>query len=133
MKNSRMALVTGRALMSLFGVNWALAVAGIVLKLVFRNPPRAVIVILFAFYIIMGWLVVIAWGPLMRALPHAGVFWLVLGGIFYTSGTMVLNMKRLDLIPGFGAHEMWHLFVMAGSFCHFWMMLQYVLKIPVVN
>ena len=118
---------------SLFGVNWALAVAGIVLKLVFRNPPRAVIVILFAFYIIMGWLVVIAWGPLMRALPHAGVFWLVLGGIFYTSGTMVLNMKRLDLIPGFGAHEMWHLFVMAGSFCHFWMMLQYVLKIPVVN
>ena len=112
---------------SLFGVNWGLAITGIILKLVFRNPPRAVIVIMFIFFIIMGWLIVIAWFPLTRALPMGGIFWLVLGGIFYTVGAAIYNMKPLKFTPQFGAHEIWHLFVVAGSFCHFWMMLKYVL------
>ena len=59
---------------SLFGVNWALAIAGIVLKLVFRQPARWLVIVFFIFYIMMGWLVIIAWVPLTKAMPQAGFF-----------------------------------------------------------
>jgi len=111
---------------SLFGVNWALAITGIVLKLVFRQSEKWLIALFFSFYIIMGWLIVIAWGPLTLAMPRAGLYWLVLGGICYTVGAGVFNLRHLDFHPWFGAHEMWHLFVLAGSFCHFWMMYNFV-------
>ncbi len=111
---------------SLFGINWALAITGIVLKLVFRHPARWLVILFFIFYIIMGWLVVIAWVPLTQAMPQAGLFWLILGGIFYTVGAGIFNLRHLNFHPRFGAHEMWHLFVLAGSFCHFWMMFNYV-------
>jgi len=62
---------------SLFGINWALAIAGIVLKLCFRQPARWLIIVFFAFYIIMGWLVITAWFPLIKAMPPGGLFWLV--------------------------------------------------------
>ncbi len=114
---------------SLLGINWVLAIAGIVLKLVFKQPPKSVIAILFAFYIIMGWLVVVAWSPLVHTLPAGGVFWLISGGIFYTVGAMTLGIKRLNFSPKFGSHEIWHLFVLAGSFSHFWLMLKYILYI----
>lgn len=112
---------------SLLGINWGLAITGIILKLVFRQPSRGIIALLFVLYILMGWLIVVAWGPLVRALSQGGIFWLVLGGIFYTVGAVIYNIKRLKITPQFGAHEIWHLFVMAGSFCHFWLMLKYVL------
>ncbi|MDP2653108.1 MAG: hemolysin III family protein [Candidatus Omnitrophota bacterium] len=114
---------------SLFGVNWGLAAAGITLKLAIRRPARAITVLLFVFYILMGWLVAIAWGPLTRALPAEGVAWLVWGGIFYTFGAAVLNMKFLDFSPSFGSHDIWHLFVAAGSFCHYWLMVRYVMEL----
>jgi hemolysin III len=110
---------------SLFGVNWALAITGIVLRLVFRHPAKWLRILFFIFYIIMGWLVVIAWVPLTNAMPQAGVLWLIWGGIFYTVGAGIFNLRKLAP-PRFGAHEIWHLFVLAGSFCHFWMMYQYV-------
>ena len=112
---------------SLFGVTWALALSGMVLKLVFRFPPKRIIAVFFAFYIIMGWLILIAWKPLVRVLPHDGVFWLVAGGIFYTVGAMILGWKRPHIMLGFGNHEVWHLFVLAGCSSHFWMMFRYVL------
>lgn len=111
---------------SIFGVNWALAITGIVLKLVFRQPAKWLIILFFSFYIIMGWLVVIAWHPLTHALPQAGVFWLILGGVFYTVGTLAFFLRERKFHPWFGAHEIWHLFVLAGSFCHFWMMYNFV-------
>lgn len=115
---------------SLLGINWTLAITGVVLKLVHHNPRRWLTVVLFIFYILMGWLVVVAFIPLMHILPMGGIMWLVLGGVFYTVGTIFLNDKNLNMIPGlFGPHELWHLFVMAGSFCHFWMMFKYVLYI----
>jgi hemolysin III len=110
---------------SLFGVNWALAITGIVLKLVFRHPAKWLRIVFFIFYIIMGWLVVIAWFPLIHAMPLGGLFWLVLGGILYTVGAGIFNLRKVA-VPIFGAHEIWHLFVLAGSFCHFWMMYNYV-------
>ena len=110
---------------SLFGVNWALAITGIVLKLVFRHPAKWLRILFFIFYIIMGWLVIIAWSPLTRAMPQAGLFWLISGGVFYTVGAGIFNLRKID-VPLFGPHEVWHLFVLAGSFCHFWMMYNYV-------
>ncbi len=110
---------------SLFGVNWTLAITGFVLKLVFRHPAKWLRMSFFIFYIIMGWLIGIAWVPLTQAMPRAGISWLVLGGVFYTVGAGIFNQRKLA-VPLFGAHEVWHLFVLAGSFCHFWMMYNYV-------
>jgi len=110
---------------SLFGINWSLAITGIVLKLCFRHPAKWLRILFFVFYIIMGWLVVIAWSPLTKTLPQAGIFWLVLGGIFYTVGAGIFNLRKIS-VPLFGPHEIWHLFVLAGSFCHWWMMYNYV-------
>jgi hemolysin III len=111
---------------SLFCVNWTLAITGIVLKLVFRNPARWLVTLFFIFYIIMGWIIIIAWYPLTRVMPQAGVCWLIAGGIFYTVGSGIFNLRHIYAHPRFGAHELWHLFVLAGSFCHFWMMYDYV-------
>ncbi len=111
---------------SLFGVNWALAITGIVLKLVFRQPAKWLVTLFFSFYIIMGWLLIVAWFPLSKVMPQAGIFWLVLGGVFFTVGAGIFNLRQEDKVPPFGAHEIWHLFVLAGSFCHFWMMYNYV-------
>jgi hemolysin III len=110
---------------SLFGINWALAITGIVLKIVFRRPAKWLRMLFFIFYIIMGWLLIIAWFPLVKAMPQAGLYWLILGGIFYTVGAGIFNLRKVA-VPKFGAHEIWHLFVLSGSFCHFWVMYNYV-------
>jgi hemolysin III len=78
----------------------------------------------------MGWLVIIAIYPLVQAIPAGGVVWFATGGICYSLGAVIYGIKRPNFIPGiFGFHEVWHIFVMAGSFCHFWAMLRYVLYV----
>jgi hemolysin III len=95
---------------SLFGVIWGLAVAGVVFKLYFTGRfPR----LSTAIYIAMGWLVVIAAGPLARALGPGTLGWLLAGGITYTAGTLFYHSKRVPY-----AHAIWHLFVLSGSICH---------------
>ncbi|HTS87231.1 MAG TPA: hemolysin III family protein [Gemmatimonadales bacterium] len=95
----------------LFGVIWALALLGISAKvLIGTRFPRAST----AFYLLMGWLAVIALRPLASALPAAGLGWLVAGGLLYTAGvTFYLRDRR------WYDHPVWHLFVLAGSACHF--------------
>jgi len=110
---------------SLFGVIWGLAIMGIVHKITTKKINGLMPVI---FYILMGWLALIAFLPLVRALPMMGVLWLVIGGIFYTIGTIFFGLD--SLLPKkrwFGMHEVFHLFVIAGSFSHFWLMLKYIL------
>lgn len=80
----------------------------------------------FIFYIIMGWLLVIAWRPLVRTLPKGAIVWMVLGGVFYTVGAIILNIKGLYLGYGFGAQQVWPLFVISGSFCHFCVVFRYI-------
>jgi hemolysin III len=111
---------------SLLAVNWGLASGGIALRLIFRYPPRPAIVAFFIFYLLMGWMLVIAWRPLVRAIPKRGMFWLFGGGLFYTIGAGILNVAGLDLGNGWGGQQVWPLFVMAGSFCQFWLMLKYI-------
>lgn len=113
---------------SLFGVIWGLAAAGIVLKLFWLDAPRWLYTL---FYVGMGWLVAVAFLPLMKALPPAGVGWLVAGGISYSVGALIYGLKRPNPFPKvFGFHEIFHLFVMAGSASHFWLMNRYVLSLP---
>ncbi len=94
---------------SLFGVVWGLAVAGVAFKLFFTGRFARLST---AIYIAMGWMCVIAAGPMMRALGEATLLWLVAGGVMYTAGTVAFHSRRRY------AHALWHLFVMGGSVCH---------------
>lgn len=96
---------------SLFGVVWGLAAAGIVFKSFCAGRYRVVSTLL---YLAMGWLCVIATGPLLRAVPRDGLLWLLAGGLAYSGGTVFYLWKRLPY-----HHAVWHLFVLAGSICHF--------------
>jgi len=78
-------------------------------------------------YIVMGWLALVAFGPLRAALPPAAIRGLVLGGLLYTIGAVVFATDRPHLWPGrFSAHDLWHVFVLAGSAAHFWVILEYL-------
>ena len=104
---------------------WALAIGGIILKSISMNIPRWIST---AIYVIMGWLVVIAFYPLKNAVSLAGIGWLIGGGIFYTVGAIFYAKKWPEFnCKWFGFHELFHLFVMAGSACHFWLMYKYIL------
>lgn len=109
---------------SIFGVIWGFAVLGFVTKLFFISAPRWFSTLL---YVLMGWLAVIAIVPIVQAMPFGGVVWLGLGGLFYTIGAVIYGLKKPNFSRYFGFHEVWHLFVLAGSVCHFVMMLKYVL------
>ena len=98
---------------------WGIAVIGVVFKAFATGRFGALSGCL---YIAMGWLVVIAIKPLLAVLPLYGFLWLMAGGLFYTGG-MAFYAK--DRIPYF--HMIWHLFVLAGSICHFVAILAYVL------
>jgi hemolysin III len=107
---------------SLFGVVYGLALLGILASLFWRRAPEWVRVVL---YLLMGWLAVVAIGPLHRAMPPAAFAWLVVGGVLYTVGAVVYAANRPHLWPGrFSAHDLWHLFVLGGSGCHFAMMVR---------
>lgn len=109
----------------LFGLVWGVALLGVVFKLVWLEAPRWLST---ALYLLMGWLALVAIVPIVQTLPLGGVVWLVLGGLFYSVGAVIYGLKKPDWFPGLlGYHELWHLFVLAGSACHFVMMLLYVL------
>lgn len=113
---------------SLFGITWSLAIVGIFQALFWLHAPRWFSTSL---YVFMGWLVIIAFFPLIHSVPMNGIVWFVLGGLCYTGGAIIYALKRPNPLPGiFGFHEIWHLFVLAGSFCHFWAMLFYVSTLP---
>ena len=95
---------------SLFGVVWGFAIVGVTLKCWFAGRFRGVSTLV---YLIMGWLVLIAIKPLLAALPAGGVKLLVAGGLCYTGGAAFYLWKRLPY-----HHAIWHLFVLAGSACH---------------
>ncbi len=109
---------------SLFGCIWGLALSGIGFKLIWFKAPRWVST---ALYMAMGWLVIVAVWPLVQVLRVGGLLWLLAGGLFYTVGAVIYGLKKPDPWPGvFGFHEIFHLFVLLGSFCHFWLMFGYI-------
>jgi hemolysin III len=106
---------------SLFGVVWFMAVAGVLLKTLGRGKRDAWWST--ALYIVMGWLAVFAFEPMLRALSPAGVAWMVAGGLCYTLGVIFFAWKRLRF-----NHAIWHLFVLAGSACHVVATALYILR-----
>jgi len=110
---------------SIFGVIWGLAILGIIWKAVAFGQSRKISTIL---YIIMGWVVVIAFYPMVKSMPIGEIFWLVLGGILYSIGGIIYGLKKPEFnIPWFGFHEVFHIFIILGSFAHFWMMFKYIM------
>lgn len=104
---------------SLFGVIWGMAVLGIVVDSLPCGKRRILPVVI---YLAMGWLVLVAREPLLNALPAAGFAWLLAGGIFYTVGIVFYALDRWIK----HGHGIWHLFVLAGSACHYFAILFYV-------
>lgn len=108
---------------SLFGTVWGLALAGIVFKIFMTHRLRVIAPL---FYIGLGWIVVIALKPLLASVPTAGVLWLIGGGVAYTVGVLFYALDRIPF-----NHAIWHLFVLAGSLCHYIAVLRYVVPISV--
>ncbi len=105
---------------------WSIALAGILIKACWITCPKWFSSML---YISMGWVCVLAFSRIVQALPKAAFVWLLAGGLIYTAGGVIYALK-LPIFNSrhrnFGSHEIFHLFVMAGSFCHYVMMYQFV-------
>ena len=101
----------------LLGAVWSLAIMGVCGSLLWKTMPDWLRVTL---YVVMGWLVVVALAPLRQSLSSAGWFFLLAGGAVYSVGTVIFALDKPHLWPGkFSAHDLWHLFVIGGSVCHF--------------
>jgi hemolysin III len=104
---------------SLFGVIWGLALAGVLFKFWFVERFA---ILSTAVYIAMGWLVVIAAKPVITHLRLTAIIWLLAGGLAYTGGVIFFAAKRIPY-----SHAIWHLFVLAGSICHYFAVLSTVI------
>lgn len=104
---------------TLFGIVWGLAVGGVVFKAFFT---KKFLVLSTLFYVGMGWLIVLAWEPLQAALQPGGIQLLVAGGLLYTIGAVFYVWRGFPY-----HHAVWHLFVVAGSVCHYFAILLYLL------
>ncbi len=111
----------------LLGAVWGLAAAGLVLTLAWITSPRWLTA---GVYLFMGWMAVVAAAPLVRLLPPDGFLLLLGGGLLYTVGGVLYAVKwpgRNN--PRFGCHEIFHLFILAGSVLHFLLMYQVVTRL----
>ncbi len=110
----------------LLALVWGIAIAGILIKGFWITCPKWFSSLL---YTAMGWVCVLAFTRILQALPRAGFGWLLAGGLIYTAGGVIYALK-LPIFNSkhkhFGSHEIFHLFVMGGSMCHYIMMYQFV-------
>ncbi|WIM37742.1 hemolysin III family protein [Paenibacillus sp. PK4536] len=114
-------VVKGALGWSIFGIVWGIAILGCAFKAYFVKRFLFMSTI---FYILMGWLIVIAWEPLTTNMASGGIILLAIGGLMYTLGTIFYVWRGFPF-----HHAVWHLFVLAGSILHFFMILFYVLPI----
>ncbi len=103
----------------IFGISWGLAFTGIILKLFFTGKYNSISTLM---YVFMGWIIVFAIKPLIENLSSDGLFWLVAGGMAYTTGAILYSIKKIKF-----NHAIFHLFVLIGSFSHFMSVYFYVL------
>ena len=94
-----------------FGVSWGMAVTGVMLKLFFTGKYDVLSTLM---YVLMGWTIMFAITPLVNNLSSQGLYWLVAGGIAYTTGAILYSIKNIKF-----NHAIFHMFVLLGSFCHF--------------
>ncbi len=103
----------------LFGLVWGIAVIGTILKLFFTGRFGVISTLL---YLVMGWLIAFDFSSLVQSLANNGLLWLFLGGLFYTIGIVFYAIKKIPY-----NHVIWHLFVLSGAICHFFMIFFYVI------
>ncbi|GEN34396.1 MULTISPECIES: PAQR family membrane homeostasis protein TrhA [Aneurinibacillus] len=106
---------------TLFGVVWGMALAGVIFKMFFTKKFMYLSTVL---YIVMGWLIVLAWQPLVAGLPFGGMVLLVVGGVLYTLGTVFYMWRGFPF-----HHAVWHTFVLAGTAAHFFGVFFYLLPL----
>lgn len=115
----------------LLAIIWGMAIAGICFTAFWVNCPKW---ISSAIYVVMGWTCVLAFGKILHYLPHAAFMWLLAGGIIYTIGGIIYAIK-LPLFnsrhKNFGTHEIFHLFCLGGSACHFVVMYSFVANMAI--
>ncbi|MEF9955339.1 MAG: hemolysin III family protein [Clostridium sp.] len=111
---------------TLLAIVWGIALAGIAINLLWINCPKWFSSVI---YIAMGWVCLLALKQILSALSGAAFGWLLAGGIIYTVGGIIYALK-LPIFnskhKNFGSHEIFHLFVMGGSFCHYMLMYKYI-------
>ena len=106
---------------ALFAAVWTMAIIGVLLKTFWKGKKDHWIST--ALYLLMGWLILLAFGPLLRGMPIAGVWWLAAGGLAYSFGVIFFAWRRLPF-----NHAIWHLFVLGGSVCHVWAACGFVFR-----
>lgn len=104
---------------TLFGIIWGIAIIGIVFKVFF---VKKFLIVSTLFYILMGWLIVLVWGPLTETIHQNGITLLIIGGVVYTVGAIFYTWRKIPY-----HHVIWHLFVIAGSIFHFFAVFYYVI------
>lgn len=102
----------------IFGITWGMAIIGITLKLFFTGKFN---IISTSIYVFMGWIIVFAFKPFAANFDSGGVFWLFAGGISYTLGGILYNIKKIKF-----NHAVFHILVLVGSICHFISIYRYV-------
>ena len=108
----------------LFFAIWSIAAIGLVIKVFWLQAPRWLSVTI---YVLMGWMAIFGIIPIVKSMQPGAVFWMIAGGLFYTFGAVIYAIKQPNPWPGrFGFHEIFHLFVMMGTFSHFLMMYRYL-------
>jgi len=108
---------TGFFRWGLLALIWAIALAGILVKVFYIQAPRWLNAVM---YVLMGWLCVIVAPQMPSVLPVSAIAWLIVGGVVYTLGAVVYATKLFNFVPGkFGFHEVWHIFVLLGALAHF--------------
>ncbi|NMF00788.1 PAQR family membrane homeostasis protein TrhA [Aneurinibacillus aneurinilyticus] len=112
-------VVKGALGWTLFGIVWGMALVGVVFKLFFTKKFLYLSTML---YIIMGWLIVFAWKPLVMSLAPGGLVLLVIGGVLYTVGAVFYVWRMFPF-----HHAVWHVFVLAGTVVHFFGVFYYLL------
>ena len=119
-------ILGGQSGYMLLALVWSIAAFGILIKSLWITCPKWFSSMI---YIAMGWVCVLVFGQLLATLPTGGFLWLLAGGLIYTAGGIIYTLK-LPLFNSrhhsFGSHEIFHLFCMGGSFCHFVFMYLYV-------
>jgi len=123
-----LVLIRGAFGWTIFGVSWAIALTGVVLKLVRPGHRKGISNTL---YLTAGWITAATAVPVYRAAGAVGLALLVLGGVVYSAGAVVFAIEKPNPVPGrFGFHEIWHLFVMLAAAIHYAFMVLYVLPAP---
>ena len=123
--------IRGKIGYTLLAIVWGIAIFGIILKALWVTCPKWVSSLL---YIGMGWTCVLAFTQILNSLSREAFMWLLAGGLIYTIGGVIYALK-LPIFnsrhKNFGSHEIFHLFVMGGSFCHFVLMYKFLAVMPI--